>query len=223
MDSLTRFAQLIELDDPPLDLGALLIAQHNDPRVDIGHWRRRLDELAEACADTSIEGICEHLFARHGFRGNRAHYDDPANSYLNQVLESRLGIPITLSVVLMEVSRRLGVGLVGVGLPGHFLVRLSTDPDAFIDAFDQGARLDAYGCEQLLGRLHGKPISLHPSWLAAVSHRSILWRMLGNLKMIHTRSGDQVGLHAVLSLRCTFPEAAPAERAELTQARAAFN
>jgi len=142
-----RFADLVALpdDEIPLDEAALLIAAQARPELDVGAELGRLDELAGGCGEATLDGLAQHLFTDLGFHGNTEHYQDPDNSYLDQVLERRVGIPIALSVVTMEVGRRLGVALDGVGMPGHFLVRHRADPATFLDPFDHGRRLDDQG------------------------------------------------------------------------------
>jgi regulator of sirC expression with transglutaminase-like and TPR domain len=226
MEPCEQFAQLVISADPPLDRASLLISAQAHPDLDVEFELARLDELAERLrphVDGDVSRLCRELFITEGFVGDRRTYTDPANSFLDRVLSRRQGIPITLAVLLMEVGRRLDITLVGVGLPGHFLVRDANDPDTYIDAFNMGRRLDADGCEQLLREVQGRPVSLHPSWLAPVDNRAILWRMLTNLKAIYGQRGDDLSLTWVLGLRCTFPGAPEAERHELQRALARFN
>src|SRR5437764_7768135 len=142
--AMAHFADLVARpeDKIPLDEAALLIAYQARPGLDIGAGLARLDDLAASCNPPTFDGLVRHLFDDLGFRGNVEHYQDPDNSYLDQVLQRRLGIPISLSVLTMEVGRRLGIGLDGVGMPGHFLVRPAAAPATFADPFDGGRRLD---------------------------------------------------------------------------------
>ena len=139
----------------PLDEATLCIAAHAEPSVDVDGYLRRLDAVAEGVRAPTLDGLVSHLFSTLRFTGNRRHYYDPRNSFLNHVLDRRIGIPITLSVVVMEVGRRIGVPVAGVGMPGHFLVRDKVDPDVFVDPFDRGQLLDAVGCRQLF-EAHGR-------------------------------------------------------------------
>jgi regulator of sirC expression with transglutaminase-like and TPR domain len=222
MEHTERFANLVTRAGVPLDVGALLIAAHAHAG-DIEASLTGLDELAAQCPSATVDGLCEFLFGAAGFTGDSLTYGDPENSMLDRVLQRRLGIPITLSVVTMEVGRRLGVDLVGVGMPGHFLVRVSSNSEQFIDPFHLGRRLDARGCEQLLSQIQGRTVSLHPSSLAAVDNRAILWRMLTNLKAIYAERRDWFDLEWVLRLRCRFPDAPDNERAEHSRVLTMFN
>jgi len=124
---------------PELDVGALAIAAGANPDLDASLWLQELDRLAERV--DSLETLIHRLFVEENFAGNTTNYYDPRNSLLDQVLERRLGMPITLSVVCLEVGRRAGVSLEGVSMPGHFLVRpMATDH--YLDAFNGGALHD---------------------------------------------------------------------------------
>jgi regulator of sirC expression with transglutaminase-like and TPR domain len=152
-----RFAALVARpdDEIPLDEAALLIAAHARPELDVAAELGRLDELAAGCKEPTVDGVAHHLFDELGFRGNTEQYQDPDNSYLDQVLRRRLGIPITLSVLTMEVGRRLGVLFDGVGMPGHFLIRHRAEPATFLDPFGGGRRLDVAGCRAIFNSLGG--------------------------------------------------------------------
>jgi regulator of sirC expression with transglutaminase-like and TPR domain len=181
-----RFAEVVGRpdDDVPLDLAWALLTAQAHPTVDPDALVGELDDLAAACRTPTLDGLRHHLFVDQGFAGNEADYYDPANSYLDQVLDRHLGIPITLSVVTIEVGRRLDVPVAGVGLPGHFLLRDRVDPDVFIDPFRGGELLDRAGCLAVVRRLHGPGIELDPAWLEPVGNRAILERMLANLVQI---------------------------------------
>jgi len=160
VDALDRFAELAARPDPPLDEALALVAAHGRRDVRVGELVAALDALAAELGGhlggaVDAGSLCSTLFGPGGFRGDGEDYHDPRNSLLDQVFERRLGIPITLSVLAMEVGRRLGVELVGIGMPGHFLVRDTHDADAFHDPFHGGAPLDAAGCRSLFERLHG--------------------------------------------------------------------
>jgi regulator of sirC expression with transglutaminase-like and TPR domain len=134
------------------------------------------------------------LFREEGFRANEADYYDPRNSFLNEVLDRRLGIPITLSILYVEVARRVGLELLGVGFPGHFLVKcpaVGATPDLFIDPFNGGDVLAATECvARFQAVLKGRDFD--PSFLDPVDTRHILIRMLHNLKKIYVEQGDDV-------------------------------
>jgi regulator of sirC expression with transglutaminase-like and TPR domain len=195
-----RFADAVSRD--PVDLGeaALCLALTEEPGLDLPRWRAELDQLGEALAarlapvapsdqSARLAVLCGYLFGELGLLGNEADYYDPANSYLHRVLERGVGIPISLSVLTIEVARRAGLSLHGVGFPGHFLV--GAGGGVFLDAFHQGRLLDAEQCEQLLHAMTGGRLAFDPGYLAPVEPRSILVRMLNNLKGAHLRRGQQ--------------------------------
>ncbi|HEX3565602.1 MAG TPA: transglutaminase-like domain-containing protein [Acidimicrobiales bacterium] len=217
MDATTRWRELLERRDAevPLDEAALLIAAHADPTLDVAKELARLDDLASRADEDSTEGVRRLLFDKERLRGNRKHYDDPRNSFLDQVLDRRLGIPISLSVLLIEVGRRCGLTLEGVGMPGHFLVRDTASPDLLIDAFAGGQRLDHAACQRLLQAIGGPSITLVPTMLAPTGHRATLARMLANLDHIYRGRADVRSLLWVTRLRVSIPELSVAERASL--------
>lgn len=223
MDATERFAELIRSpeDTLALDEGALLIAAHAYPDLDVAAELARLDDLAATCPERDIAGLVRWLFVDLGFSGNVAAYHDPRNSYLNDVVTRRTGIPISLAVLAMVLGRRVGVDLVGIGMPGHFLLRDRTDPDGFLDPFARGARLDAEGCRAAFHALHGIDAPFDPRYLDPVGPTAILGRMLANLRGIFTASGDRRSLQWVLRLRLGIPGVPPEERAELAALLAA--
>lgn len=178
-----RFAQIVLGPDEavPLDEAWALLSAHAHPAVDPDALLAGLDDLAAGCRIPTLDGLRHHLFVDQGFVGNQDDYYEPANTYLDDVLERHLGIPISLAVLTMEVGRRIGVPVDGVGLPGHFLLRDRVDPEVFVDAFRGGEVLDRDGCVKVLRRLHGPGLVVDPAWLEPVGHRAILERMLANL------------------------------------------
>ena len=198
--SLAPFALEVERPDDAIDLGraALLIARIEYPDLEPAAHLERLDRLAAEAPASSrtgegrarLEHLCRYLFADLGFAGNREDYYDPRNSLLNDVIDRRLGIPITLSLVLMEVGRRVGLAIEGVGLPGHFVVRLASEENVLVDPFDAGAPLTPEACAALVERAVGQPVPLTDAAFAAVSKRQLLARMLMNLKGIYWRRKD---------------------------------
>jgi regulator of sirC expression with transglutaminase-like and TPR domain len=203
-DVTERFAALVRApeDDLALDEAALLIAAHAYPDLDIASELARIDVLAERCIAPTLDGLVNHLFRREWFVGNRVDYSDVRNSYLNDVLGRRLGIPITLSVLLMEVGRRLDLKIDGVGMPGHFLTRCE---EVWIDAFDAGRALDRQACYELYLRVGGTPASFDPAFLEPVGPRAILSRMLANLRVSYAQRGDAGALEWVGRLRLSIP------------------
>jgi regulator of sirC expression with transglutaminase-like and TPR domain len=204
----TRFAALVARDPVPLDEAALAIAQEEYPALRPQDYLTRLDDLAARVlrrvpaplrAASALRALREVLHDEEGLRGNDDDYHDPRNSFLNEVLDRRLGIPITLSVVYLEVARRAGLRLEGVGFPGHFLAKYASPAGAevFLDAHNGGEMLSAEECvARYRARSGGK--DLDPRYLAAVSTRQILARMLHNLRRIHAERRDDVRTFWVL-------------------------
>ena len=157
MEPSQRFAALVATSGEhlPLDEAAVLIAACAEPDLRSGAVMAQLDVLAETCPGYTLDALVPHLFGRGGFGPDRADYYDPRNSLINHVLERRLGIPITLSVIALEVGRRIGVPMSGVGMPGHFLLQDKVDRSVFIDPFHGGQLLDAQGCQRLFHQLRG--------------------------------------------------------------------
>jgi regulator of sirC expression with transglutaminase-like and TPR domain len=220
-DATGQFLALVEHEDAPLAEGALLIAAHAYPDLDVAGELKRLDELASACPP-DLDSLRRYLFAELGFRGNEEDYGDPRNSFLNDVLDRRMGIPITLSVVTIEVGRRVGVPFSGIGLPGHFLVRHEAVPPLLLDPFHGGAALTLEDCEGLIRRAYGDDVPFQPSLLAPVDNRMILARMLNNLRQVFQSRGDAASSAWVLRLRAGIPGTQPRELGELATAQAAL-
>ena len=207
-----------------LDAGCLLIAALGRGRPDdasvVTNGRAHLDRLAAGSDATDVDGLLRYLFGTLGFAGNRAQYDDPRNSYLDEVLDRRCGIPITLAVVVIEVGRRLGLGLTPVGMPGHFLV--GAGPGRYVDAFDGGRVLDAEGCRRRFLELAGPGAPWSADLLASVGPRSVLTRVLANLRRLFAASHDLQGLAWVLALRTGIPGVPSTERMERATVLAAL-
>jgi regulator of sirC expression with transglutaminase-like and TPR domain len=223
VDPGARFADLVlqAEDDVPLAETALLVAAHAHPALDLHVELARLDGLAGSCPAPTLDALVEHLFVRVGFAGNRDDYYDPANSYLDSVLRRRVGIPLTLSIVLIEVGARVGIPLVGVGMPGHFLVRPVDDDQLFIDAFEGGARLDRADCERRHREVHGAGATFDDQLLRPVGTWAVLARLLGNLKGIAVARNDRASLRWILRLRVALPGMPLVERRELATVLAA--
>jgi regulator of sirC expression with transglutaminase-like and TPR domain len=137
-------------------------------------------------ASNILECLNEALFVQEGLKGNTDEYYDPRNSYLNEVLDRKQGIPISLAVIYMEVGRRINFPLHGVGMPGHFIVKhVAVDQEILVDPFDQGKRLTLKHCQEILDRIYGGKLTLHPTYLQAMDKRAIISRMLFNLKGIY--------------------------------------
>ena len=193
-DDLSDLAGLGD-DQVPLAASALRIALLEYPRLDPAPWLRELDTLAASAraraegrdADSLVAALNTALFDEAGFRGNAAEYMDPRNSFLNDVLERRTGIPITLSGVYRETAWRLGLALKGIGFPGHFLVGLGTGLDQVLyDPFNRGVRLTRGECAGLVPG-GDEQTGLEPTFFEPVTHRQILLRMLTNLKLVYVQ------------------------------------
>jgi regulator of sirC expression with transglutaminase-like and TPR domain len=216
VEATERFTELVgRVDDEiPLDEAALLIAAH-DHRLDVAAELGALDELAMTIAPggsgpPDADVVAARLFRDLGYAGNTVDYGDPRNSYLDEVRVRRLGIPITLSVLMIEVGRRVGVHAEGVGMPGHFLV--AGDPGVFYDPFNAGARLDADGCRAQFAATHGNA-AFRPEFLAPVARTAILSRMLANLVHTFVQRDPPSAVWAV-RLRLRVPGLPPAERVQ---------
>jgi regulator of sirC expression with transglutaminase-like and TPR domain len=203
------FAAFARKPDAQVDVleGAVLIARDAYPGLELEKERLRLDRLSEPLAGLGIEhlpafgqarALGEYLYVTAGFRGNAEHYHEPENSFINVVLDRKLGIPITLAIVYLEVATRLGVRARGVGFPGHFLIRVD-DPSGpvFVDPFFGGDILDAAALDALLKRSAPRA-AVSPGMLEAVSPRQIVMRMLMNLRAIYAARAEPGRLLLVL-------------------------
>lgn len=204
MESVDRFAALIELpaDEMHLDLAAALIGEAFDPTASADDVLLVLDQLATDC-EPNFESVLHTLFVSRRLRGNSADYGDPCNSYLHCVLNRGVGIPITLSVCAIEVGRRLGLPIQGVGLPGHFLVVCD---GVYADPFHDGARYSADQLEPAWQRITGMTDALDERFLEPASTRLILLRMLNNLKRTMVTIDEPSQLQVLARLRSAFPE-----------------
>ncbi len=196
-----RFGEVLALPDPAIDLAeaALLVACEEYPELDVAAYRGRLDDLGrevrrrslELTPAESVRALNRLLFVELGFSGNERDYYDPRNSFLNDVLDRRTGIPITLSTLYVEVARRAGLQAFGVGLPGHFIVKVALPGDEWLlDPFHGGARLSTAECQRRLDRIFDGKLRLDAAMLAPCGPRQMLERMLQNLKAIYVRKQD---------------------------------
>jgi regulator of sirC expression with transglutaminase-like and TPR domain len=193
-----RFVELARRPDAEVNLGeaALLIAAEAYEGLDIDHYLGRLDRLAAEAKEHlgNVESETERiarlnrfLFVEKGFVGNQEDYYDRRNSFLNEVLDRHVGIPITLSLVYIEVARRLGLAVAGVGFPGHFLVKYLGKQELIIDAFF-GLMLSERDCHDRLKSVLGERASFDRRYLQSATAKEILIRMLRNLKQIHVNA-----------------------------------
>lgn len=205
-----RFAVMVLKPEPDLDLAAaaLQIAAEEYPQLVAGPYLQRLDLLAERVRDrldnetaplVVLQELNRVLFEEERFRGNAEAYYDPRNSFLNDVLDRRVGIPISLSLVYLEVGWRLGLPLSGVGFPGHFLVRYEGEVvRVLLDPFDGGRLRFEDQAQELLDRVYGGLVRLQPEFLESTGKKGVLVRLLKNLKAIYLNaSEDEKALAAI--------------------------
>jgi regulator of sirC expression with transglutaminase-like and TPR domain len=206
---LTLFGHLVDRADADIDLAeaALYVAAPEYPGLDVARYVDHLDRLGrialvrrgdDRLPDGGAGRVLRFLYEELGFKGNAESYYDPRNSYLNEVLDRRTGIPITLAIVLVEVAARAGVPVEGVPFPGHFLARApGTHGPTLIDPFT-GRVLGRADVAELHRRVTGKPGEPDPRHLEPCGKRAILARLLGNLRSIHAQKGDDERLRRVL-------------------------
>jgi regulator of sirC expression with transglutaminase-like and TPR domain len=204
-DVIQAFATLVrsEIEDESVDIlrAALTLSRIHEPALDMERYVHRVDELAARVAvkiddpDDPVQIIAamnDVLFREEMFRGNTVDYYSPRNSFLHDVLDRRLGIPITLALVYMEVARRVGFQLFGVGMPGHFLLK-HYDVDGhsiLIDAFERGSIVTEDDCRQKLDSIYSGQVALQPEFLLPVTRRQMLTRILNNLRSIYLSQRD---------------------------------
>jgi regulator of sirC expression with transglutaminase-like and TPR domain len=196
------FAEEVRRPDPEIDLAraALLVAKEEYPQISIEQYLARLDQMAEEVRGrlgeepaelVALQELLGVMYERHGFRGNGDAYYDPRNSFLNDVLDRRLGIPLTLGIVLLEVGWRLGLPLEGLNFPHHFLVRFHGEAlDLLIDPFEGGRIRFQDQAQEFLDRVYGGRVRVQDAFLKEASRRDILARMLVNLRSIYVNAGD---------------------------------
>jgi regulator of sirC expression with transglutaminase-like and TPR domain len=216
-----RFKEVVSLDNERINLAeaALLIAAEEYPALDLPLYLEKIDRIGDqvreraAYAHNSLDvlsTINATLFDELGFRGNVENYYDPRNSFLNEVIDRRVGIPITLTVVYMEVARRVGLHVEGVGMPGHFIAKLTTDSgDTFIDSFNGGRLFGEAGCAELLSELSSGRLALKPEHMAAVTKKEMLARMLTNLMGVYAAGDHRRALAAIERILLINPDSPP--------------
>ncbi|PKB63657.1 MAG: hypothetical protein BZY80_06210 [SAR202 cluster bacterium Io17-Chloro-G2] len=220
---LGQFAALAQVPDQEIDVAraAFLIAATEYPDLDIEGQVELLDSLAAGVSRRLGGGkdslfylntLAEYLFDEVGFRGNHEDYYDPDNSFLNQVLSRRLGIPITLSLLCSEVGKRIGIPLVGIGMPGHFLLRHQNEGDLFLDPFNRGILLSVNECAERLNDVARGNIAWDPAFLAPVGNRDFVARIIRNLKGIYLNGADHVRAIRMMDLLVALLPMEPKER-----------
>ncbi|MEX2228788.1 MAG: transglutaminase-like domain-containing protein [Dehalococcoidia bacterium] len=203
-------------DGVSLARAALIAARVEYGEISVDAFDQRLDDMAEtltrrirrdAAADASplrpVHTLNQLLYTELGYHGNANHYDDPRNLYLNYVLTERTGIPVTLAIVYAEVARRAGLDVRVVGLPGHVIVRyhpLAGGEPSLIDVFDRGRVLQEHDCEALVRAAFGSRVQFKPHYLAALTPRQVLQRLLHNLKAGYLQRGDEERSARVIDL-----------------------
>ena len=190
-----------EITNENLARGALLIALEDYPQLNIDDYVARLDELAARVRKRGSPGepavfrvghLHAEMFDEDSYRGDSNQYYDPRNAYLNEVIDRRIGIPITLSVIFLHVASRLGLNATGVGLPGHYIVKVQFElNELYIDPFHSGATLTMAEIRELLQQMTGGRGKLEPEHLRSWSGRETLLRILANLQRMWQRAGDE--------------------------------
>ncbi len=193
------FARMIARPEEDMDLGqaALLVAGEEYPELDVAGHLKRLDDFADAVRQRASEklrpeGLAKlvgrYLFEEQGFQGNSSDYYNPDNSYFNRVLDTHKGIPITLSLLFLEVARRVGLRCRGVGMPGHFLVGLEGE-EIYFDVFNGGTTLSVADCRRLAEGMFGPRMTWRDDYLTPCTKYEFLFRLLNNLKVVYERTG----------------------------------
>ena len=214
------FHHEIQQPDEYIDLAkaALYIAQEEYSELDIEEYLNALDAMAieleerlplEKYPLKIIQCINKYLYDDLNFTGNAQNYYDPRNSFLNDVIERRVGIPITLALIYIEIARRIDFPMIGIGMPGHFLIRPDvSEIEIFVDAFSSGEVLFRQDCQERLNQIYQQNITLQPEFLAPVTKKQFLARMLTNLKYIYIKQQElEKALFCVERILLLFPSA----------------
>jgi len=217
-----RFMEMIERPEDEIDLArsALLVAAENDPSLDVDAEMARLDAWADELGRRlepdwnnlqRLARLRTFMYEDLGFKGDVRGYYSPANSLLHSVMERRLGIPLTLSIVFMEIGWRLGIPFEGVGFPGHFLVRLTGEPgDLLLDPYDHGVSVHEEDCRRMIQLTTGGTVPYDPSMIRSLGKRDMIARLLFNLKVACLKAEDDAGaLSAVERLLLLHPDDPP--------------
>lgn len=225
--SVARLQFLTEIRQPPerlsLAKAALYLAQEEYPTLESDRYLHQLDQMAAAVAAQMpdppyplriLKTLNQYLYDELGFRGNETNYYDPRNSYLNEVLDRRTGIPITLALVYLELAQRVQFPMVGVGFPGHFLIRpMVNEMAVWVDPFHQGEILFQEDCLERLQQMYGRSIEWRSQFVEAVTPYQFLARMLTNLKHIHlSRQELPKALADIERILLLYPDAATERR-----------
>jgi regulator of sirC expression with transglutaminase-like and TPR domain len=222
MDKFTFEEDLLQA---PIDLSraALHIARELAyPQLEVDAYLQRLEHLAELAGEAISAGgplqsqalaLSDFLFNQLRFEGNASDYDDPRNSYLNQVLDRRMGIPLSLSIVYLDIAHRLGIAAEGIGMPGHFIVRVTQSEGSaslYLDPFHGGRPVTQADCLRLVEQSTGYQGEFQPEWLEPSPTEKILARMLFNLRNIYLQQEDwhhaQFAVERMVQLQPTVPD-----------------
>ena len=217
-----QFQEMMQRPDAEIDLArtALIVAAENDPALDVDEEMGRLERWAQELsrridpAWNSLQRLARlrtFMYEELGFKGDVQGYYSPANSLLHSVMSRRLGIPLTLSIVFMEIGWRIGVPFEGVGFPGHFLVRLTGEPgDLLLDPYDHGASVHEEDCRRMIELTTGGTVPYDPSMIRSLGKRDMIARLLFNLKVACLKARDDRGaLSAIERLLVLHPEDPP--------------
>ncbi len=215
-------AKEMAVEEPDLNLAyaALLLAAHLTGNFDVDSYLARLDHMAQAirarvpaaAEQERLATLNEFLFEEFGFRGNAQDYYNPNNSFLNKVLELKTGIPISLSVVYLELGWRLGLPLWGAGLPGHFMVGYGPPAEAlYVDVFNRGQTLNEADCFTLAHVPASRQQAFKQEFLRPVTKKALLYRMLLNLKLIYAGLENWAAAYKTVDLMLTIRPNEPGE------------
>lgn len=205
MNALERLVEFYGETAPHVERGLLLVAELLRPGAPPADDSiAELEALAAGVVERTPEGVTSHLFGEAGFTGDVDDYHAVENSFLDAVLERRIGMPITLASVLIAVARRCGVGLHGVGMPGHFLVGIDDEPGRYVDAFAGGVFLDVAAAARRFHNLAGPGATFDPSLLRTVTSQDIVSRVLNNLARSFADRAPQ-RLDALIDVRAAIP------------------
>jgi regulator of sirC expression with transglutaminase-like and TPR domain len=204
--------------EPRLDLACALISNAGDPAHSVDSVVAGIDAIANSLMADDVPSMMKKLFSPREFFGNSMNYDDPANSLLGNVIESKLGIPISLSVIAMSVAERKGLSMFGVGMPGHYLCATpaADGEPMYFDPFHGSGPLSASDCRSLYEGLTGLA-NWSDEFLNPATSRLTVVRILANLKSIYRRKGDVDGIRWVMRMRLAIPEIAASETTEFAR------
>ena len=219
-----RLGEVVRRSERGFELGraALYIAQEEYPQLPVERYILRLDELAETVKDRLNEETAppivlgetiDTLFQKEGLRGNKEAYHDPRNSFINDVLDRRLGVPITLGIILLEVGWRLDLPLEGVSFPGHFLVRYRGAAEhLLIDPFDEGRIRFESEAQEVLDQEYGGMVRMQPAFLRVATKLDTIRRLLVELKGLYLNVKDHARALSVVERLLLVQPASPGER-----------